>query len=76
MVETFQDLTESALADLLNYLEPEADLVILRYPVVAVSVIVAVVNDSLGLGGVDLVLIRGKVEYFFKFLNFGDLGFR
>jgi hypothetical protein len=76
VVETFQDLTESALADLLYDLEPEAYLVILRYPVVAVSIIVAVVNDPFGLGGVDLVLIRGKVEYFFEFLNFGDLGFR
>jgi hypothetical protein len=76
VVETFQDLTESALADLLNDLESEAYLIILRYPVVAVSVIVAVVNNSFGLGGVDLVLIRGKVEYFFKFLNFGDLCFR
>lgn len=59
VVETFQDLTESALADLFDDLEPEAYLVILRYPVVAVSIIVAVVNDPLGLGGVDLVLIRG-----------------
>lgn len=76
VVETFQDLTESALANLLNDLKSEAYLVILRDPVVAVSVIVAVVNDPLGLGGVDLVLVRGKVEYFFEFLNLGDLGFR
>ncbi len=76
VVETFQDLTESALANLLNDLEPEAYLVILRNPVVAISVIVAVVNDSLCLGRMDLVLIRGKVEYFFEFLNLGDFGFR
>ena len=57
VVETFQDLTESSLANLLNDLEPEAYLIILRYPVVAISVIVTVVNDPLGLGRVDLVLI-------------------
>lgn len=76
MIETFKDLTESALADLLNNLEPEAYLVILRYPVVTVSVIVAIVNDSLGLTWVDLVLIRGKIEYFFEFLSFSHLSFR
>lgn len=76
MVETFEDLAEGALANLLNDLEPEANLVILRDPVVAVSVIVAVVNDPLGLGGVDLVLIGGEVEYFFELLNLGGLGFR
>ena len=76
MVETFEDLAESALANLLNDLESEANLVILRNPVVAVSVIVAVVNDPLGLGGVDLVLVGGEVEYFFEFLNLGGLGFR
>ena len=76
MVETFEDLAESALANLLNDLESEANLVILRDPVVAVSVIVAVVNDPLGLGGVDLVLVGGEVEYFFELLNLGGLGFR
>ena len=76
VVETFQDLTESSLANLLNDLEPEAYLIILRYPVVAISVIVTVVNDPLGLGRVDLVLIWGKVEYFFEFLNLSDFGFR
>ena len=76
MIETFKDLTESALADLLNNLEPEAYLVILRYPVVTVSVIVAIVNDSLGLTWVDLVLIRGKIEYFLEFLSFSHLSFR
>ena len=76
MVEAFEDLAEGALANLLDDLEPEANLVILRDPVVAVSVIVAVVDDPLGLGGVDLVLIGGQVEYFFKFLNLGGLGFR
>jgi len=57
VVETFEDLAEGALAYLLDDLEPEANLVILRDPVVAVSIIVAVVNDPLGLGGVDLVLV-------------------
>ena len=76
VVETFEDLAESALANLLNDLEPEANLVILRDPVVAVSVIVAVVDDPLGLGGVDLVLVGGEVEYFFELLNLGGLGFR
>ena len=76
VVETFEDLAESALANLLDNLEPEANLVILRDPVVAVSVIVAVVDDPLGLGGVDLVLVGGEVEYFFELLNLGGLGFR
>lgn len=76
VVETFEDLAEGALANLLDNLEPEANLVILRDPVVAVSVIVAVVNDPLGLGRVDLVLVGGEVEYFLEFLNLGGLGFR
>jgi hypothetical protein len=76
VVETFEDLAESALANLLDDLEPEANLVILRDPVVAVSVIVVVVDDPLGLGGVDLVLVGCEVEYFFEFLNLSCLGFR
>jgi hypothetical protein len=76
VVETFEDLAEGALANLLDDLEPEANLVILRDPVVAVSIIVAVVNDPLGLGGVDLVFVGGQVEYFFEFLSLGGLGFR
>ena len=76
MVETFEDLAESALANLLDNLEPEANLVILRDSVVAISVIVAVVDDPLGFGGVDLVLVGGEVEYFFELLNLGGLGFR
>ena len=73
VVETFQDLSEGALANLFNYLESKAYLVILGDSIIAVGIIVAIVDDSFGLGWVDLVFIRGEIEYFFKFLDLGGL---
>ena len=73
MIETFQNLPKSSLADLFDYLEPKSYLVILRYPIVPISIIIAIVNNSLSFSRVYLVLIGGKIEYFFKFLYLGDL---
>lgn len=75
VVETFQDLAKSALPNLLNNLESEANLVVLGDPIVSVGVIIAVVDDSLGLGRVDLVLVRGQVVDLLKLLDFGGLRF-
>lgn len=57
MVEALEDLAKGAFADLFDNLEAEADLVVLGYAVVAVAVVVAVVDDAFGLGGVYLELI-------------------
>ena len=57
MVEALEDLAKGAFADLFDDLEAEADLVVLGYAVVAVAVVVAVVDDAFGLGGVYLELI-------------------
>ena len=74
MVETFQDLTEGTLAYLFYDLETETYLVILRNPIVAISIIVAVIDYSFSFSGMNLEFIGGKIKYFFKFLYLGDLG--
>ena len=74
MIEALEDLSESALANLFDYLEAEPNLIILRYAIVPVGVIIAVVNDPLSLGRVYLELVRCKIEYFFEFLDLRDLG--
>lgn len=76
VVETLEDLSESALPDLFYDLEPEANLIILRYPVVAISIIISVINDSLSLSRVYLVLIRGKIEYLLELEYLRGLGLR
>ena len=73
MIETFQDLTESTLSYLFYDLETETNLVILWNPIVTISIIIAVIDDSFSFGGMNLEFIRGKIVYFFKFLNLGDL---
>ncbi len=73
VIEALEDLAESTLADLFNDLKSESNLIILRYPVVAVAVIVSVVNDPLSLGRVDLVLVLSEVEYLLELLNLLDL---
>lgn len=73
MIETFQDLTESTLSYLFYDLETETYLVILWNPIVTISIIITVIDDSFSFGGMNLEFIGGKIVYFFKFLNLGDL---
>jgi hypothetical protein len=74
VIKALENLSESALANLFDYLEAEPNLIILRYAIVPVGVIIAVVNDPLSLGRVYLELVRCKIEYFFEFLYLRDLG--
>lgn len=73
MIETFQNLTEGTLAYLFYDLETETYLVILWNPIVTISIIIAVIDYSFSFGGMNLEFIGGKIVYFFKFLNFGNL---
>lgn len=57
VVHTFKDLTEGSLANLLNDLESEANLVILCDSVVAISIIIAIVYNPLSLCGMYFVFI-------------------
>lgn len=70
MVDALEDLPEGALANLLDDLEAEADLVVLADAVVTVRVVVTVVHDALCLSRVDLVFICCEVV---DLLKLGDL---
>lgn len=57
MVKTFQDLAESSLANLLDNLKTESNLIILRDPVVSIRVVIAIVYYSLSFSRMDFVFI-------------------
>ena len=57
VVKAFQDLSEGALANLLNNLESKAYLIVLRDSIVTICVIIAIVDDSFGLGRMNFVFI-------------------
>lgn len=57
MVKALEDLSKCTLANLLNDLEAEADLVVLGDTVVAVAIIIAIINYPLGLGRMYLEFI-------------------
>jgi len=61
VVEAFEDLPESSLPDELQDLEPEPNLVSADYFVVALTVVKAIVDEPLGLSGVDLAVLVGQV---------------
>ena len=70
MIETFQNLPESSLPDLLNNLKSEADLVILRDSIVAIGIIIAIVNNTFGFSWMNFKFILGEIVDFFKFSYF------
>lgn len=70
MVHALEYLTERALSDLLDYLEAEPYMVILTDAVVPVGIVVPVVNDSLGLGRMNFMLVTRQIVDLLELCNF------
>ena len=66
VIEAFEHLAESTLSNLLDDLEAETNLVVLRDSVITVLVVVAIVHDALSFRWVDFVLICRQVEDFLE----------
>jgi hypothetical protein len=66
VIEALEHLAESTLSNLLDDLEAEANLIVLRDSVITVLVVVAIVHDALSFRWVDFVLIGSQVEDFLE----------
>jgi hypothetical protein len=70
MIHALEHLSKGSLADLINNLETEGNLVVLLDAVVTVRVVIAVVYNPLCLSRVYLMLIGGQIIDFFEFGDF------
>ena len=69
VVSALDDLAEGAFADHLTHFKSVANLVSIDDPVVALSIVKAVVDQSLLLGGLVLLIWLCDIPDFFIFLN-------
>lgn len=76
MIETFEDLSKSPFAYLVNNLKSEANLIIFRDSVVSITVIITVVYYSFRFCGMYLIFVLRQVIDFFEFRYFLHLWFR
>ena len=73
VISALDDLSEGTLADELAHFKSVADLVTTDDPVVPLSIVKSVVDQSLLLRGLVLLVWLGDVPDFFIFLNFSLL---
>ena len=73
VVVALEDLSKCAFSDLFDDLETEANLVVLWNAIITVTVIIAVIHNSLCFSWMNFEFIRSQVVYFFEFLNLSHL---